>query len=379
MNTPAATPPVPRRVLITGATGLLGSNITTMLLAAGAEVTALVRSRERASRLLPAHQRLRLLEGDITRVSGFAAQLRGTDAIIHTAAYFREYYQPGGNDPARLRSVNVDAVEQLLRAAADAGVPALVHISSATTVGTRADGQPSDEDTPPDPGWERNGYRASKVDAELLIQAWPGDGGIRVPIIVPAWIWGPGDAAPTASGRLFLAVAKGEMSAIPRAGSQIVDARDVAAAAITAITHGAHARRYIIAGSWQPLPAITREIAAATGAAAPRQVPSALAMAGATVIELTARLRHRDPPVTRTGTRVLLEGNRQHLSSQRAERELNATFRPLAQTITDEADWYHDHGMLPDRAPNTRSAQPAKAPARHSRTPGTQDLKSADK
>jgi len=74
---------------------------------------------------------------------------------VHTAAWFREYYQPGGNDPAQLQRVNVDAVERLLEAAADADVPVMVHISSATTIGTRPGGRPSDEGTPPDPGWER--------------------------------------------------------------------------------------------------------------------------------------------------------------------------------------------------------------------------------
>src|SRR5216684_7277244 len=105
MNTEPATP---GRVLVPGATGLLGSNVTGELLATGAEVLALVRSAERARRLLPAHERLRILEGDVTRIDGFAARLRGVDAIVHTAAYFREYYQPGGNDAAQLQRVNVD-------------------------------------------------------------------------------------------------------------------------------------------------------------------------------------------------------------------------------------------------------------------------------
>lgn len=353
MNTPAASPatpadpPAPGRVLVTGATGLLGSNITTELLASGAEVLALARNPERATRLLPAHQRLRIIEGDITDTSTFAAHLPEAGAIIHTAAYFREYYQPGGNDPAQLQRVNVDAVTNLLRAAAHAGVPVVVHTSSATTIGTRPGGQPSDEDNPPDPGWERNGYRASKIRAEQIIREWPEQRGVRVPVIIPAWMFGPGDAAPTASGRLFLAVARGELSAIPRVGSHITDARDAARAAIAAIGNGAHARRYIVAGPWQPLPAITAQIAAATGTAPPRAVPAALAMAGSAGLELAARLRRRQPPATRAGTRVLLESNRQHLTSQRAERELGVTFRPLTQTIADEAAWYRNHDMLP--------------------------------
>jgi dihydroflavonol-4-reductase len=126
------TTPHPGRVLVIGATGLLGSNVTAELLAAGAEVIAMARSAEHARRPLPAHERLRITEGDLTRIDGIAAQLRGADAIVHTAAYFREYYQPGGNDPAQLQRVNVDAVRQLLQAAADAGVPVMVHTSSSS-------------------------------------------------------------------------------------------------------------------------------------------------------------------------------------------------------------------------------------------------------
>ena len=139
-----------------------------------------------------------------------------------------------------------------------------------------------------------------------------------------------------------------------------MDARDVAHASIRAISDGVHASRYIVA-SWQPLSAIGREVAAATGAPAPREVPAALAMAGTTVLEVAARLRRREPAVTREGTRVLLEGNHQHLTSARAEHELAATYRPLAQTITDEATWYRDHRLLP---PAPASGQPTTPAAR---------------
>ena len=66
MNTQPANSAVPARrtpgrVLVTGATGLLGSNVTAELLAAGAEVLARARSAERARSLLPAHERLRRL------------------------------------------------------------------------------------------------------------------------------------------------------------------------------------------------------------------------------------------------------------------------------------------------------------------------------
>jgi hypothetical protein len=86
-----------------------------------------------------------------------------------------------------------------------------------------------------------------------------------------------------------------------------------------------------------------------------------MALAGATAIELTARLVRRDPAVTRAGTRVLLEGNTQHLDSQRAVRELGVTFRPLEATITDEAAWYRSHGTLPIPRDHASSTERTKA------------------
>lgn len=102
------------------------------------------------------------------------------------------------------------------------------------------------------------------------------------------------------------------------------------------------------------LPAHTAEIAAMTGAREPREAPAALAMAGSSVIELTARLQRRE----RAATRALLEGDRLHLTSRRAEHQLGVTFRPLAQIVADEAGWYRHHGLLPSclRGPTASAA-----------------------
>ena len=183
MNTQAtspatpATPRVPGRVLVTGATGLLGSNVTAALLTAGAEVLALARSRDRAVRLLPAHERLRVIEGDVTDTSTFAGHLPGLSGIIHTAAYFREYYQPGGNDPAQLQRVNVDAIGNLLRAAADAGVPVVVHTSSATTIGTPPAASPPTKTPPQTPAGSATATAPAKSALSRLSATGPKNAG----------------------------------------------------------------------------------------------------------------------------------------------------------------------------------------------------------
>src|SRR5690349_21027847 len=95
----------PMRAFVTGATGLLGNNIVRQLLAAGNEVRGLVRSVEKARRVFPKED-VELVTGDMSDIAGFAGAMKGCDVLFHTAAYFREYYQPGDHK-AILEKINV--------------------------------------------------------------------------------------------------------------------------------------------------------------------------------------------------------------------------------------------------------------------------------
>jgi dihydroflavonol-4-reductase len=336
---------VPQRSVVTGATGLLGSNIVRALLDGGGTVTAIVRDRERARRILPDAEGLRLLVGDVTAVDGFAGELPGTDVIFHAAAYFREYYQPGA-DVGLLYRTNVAGADDLLHAAERAGVPTFVYVSSSSTIQQPADGRAADEDTPLRVRGA-NDYAESKIRAEELVRSFRASARMRVPIIVPAWMWGPGDAGPTSAGRLFLSVGHRKLPAVPAAGTHLVDARDVAAACVQVALGGGD--RYIVGGVWRPLPEVCTAVAAATGVPPPRTVPVRVALAAATILEFRARLRGREPTATRSSVQTLIEGNRRCLSSARAQHELGITPRPLEQTISDEAAWFRRAGSLPAR------------------------------
>ncbi|GAB2884645.1 NAD-dependent epimerase/dehydratase family protein [Streptomyces mayteni] len=336
----------PRRVVVTGATGLLGTAVVERLLTQGHQAVALVRDPAKARRVLPEHAGLTLVVGDVNEPASYRSALVGADAVIHTAAYFREYYQPDPDLPLLFRT-NVDAVRDLLREAVDAGVPVMVHTSSITTLAPGSAEAPADESAPPPPGWERNSYRASKVRAEeVILEFCVREPALRVPIVLPGWMWGPRDVGPTSAGRLFLSVAKRQLRAVPRAGNHVVDVRDVADALLRAAETGQSLRRYIVAGRWQRLSSTVTGVAEAVGVPAPREVPAGAAFAFATVLELSAKLRRQPPIATREGVRVLLDGNRTRITSARAERELGVSFRPLAQTFADEAAWYRAAGLL---------------------------------
>jgi nucleoside-diphosphate-sugar epimerase len=340
---PAATN-VLGRVVVTGATGLLGGSVVAELLVRGIDVVAIVRDGDRARRGLGSHDGLDVVVGDVLDADALIPALHGADAVVHTAAYFREYYQPGF-DPVLLERTNVTAVAELVAAADAASVPVFVHVSSTGTVGQAPLEEPAGEDTPPGKSARRNLYYASKVRADQLVERLREKHPVRIPVVVPGWMWGPGDAAPTASGQMFLSVANATSAGVPRVSAHIVDTRDVAHACVRA-AEAAQNRRYVVAGQCHQLPAVCAQVAQLCGVAAPRAVSPSLALAASGLLQLADRLRGRSPLVTRRGTRVLVDGDGQRISSARAQTELGVTFRPIADTLTDEAQWFRRHGQI---------------------------------
>jgi|SRR5271163_2703652 len=334
-----------RRVVVTGATGLLGGSVVGELLARGIDVVAIVRSEDHARRALGDHDGIHLVVGDVLDTNAWAPALRGADAIIHTAAYFREYYQPGF-DPLVLERTNVGAVAKLVAAAEQANVQVFVHISSAGIIGPTPRGETADEDTAPNEWSRRNHYYASKVRAERLVTTLRDKHKVRIPVVVPGWMWGPGDAAPTPSGQMFLSIANAAAPGVPKVKAHIVDARDVAHACVQA-AQGMLNRRYLVAGQRHDLPSIAAQIARLCGVPAPRPVSPRLALAASGPLQLADRLRGRPPLVTTRATRVLIDAAPQQLSSARAQTELGITFRLITETLSDEAHWFRRRRLIP--------------------------------
>jgi dihydroflavonol-4-reductase len=327
---------------VTGSTGLLGNNLARQLVAQGHRVTGLIRSDAKARALL-GEVDVAFVRGDMRDVAGFADALRGCDVLFHTAAYFREYYQPGDH-VAALNEINVRGTLALMEAADARGVRRCVHVSSGGTIGLKPDGSPGDEETPPAPVATANLYFKSKVDGDAAIRAWRAPQGMAVIEVLPGWIWGPGDAAPTGAGQLALDFLAGKVPAILDGGTCVVDARDVAQAMIAAAARGRDGEKYIVGGTYTTLAEVLAGLERASGVRGPRlRLPHGLAMAFATVSEAAARLTGRPLLISREAIRTMHAKLR--LSSAKAERELGARFRPLDETLRDVVAWYRQRPM----------------------------------
>ncbi|HEY9640695.1 MAG TPA: SDR family oxidoreductase [Coleofasciculaceae cyanobacterium] len=329
-----------KTALVTGATGLLGSNLCRELVSQGWQVKGLVRSLEKAQRFLGGSG-IEWIQGDIETVSTFSAALRGVDVVFHTAAFFREYYQPGLHWE-KMKRINVDATIALFQAAEAQGVKRAVFTSSSGVIQKDAH-QAATETAPYSQFAEQNLYFKTKVLAEQAIYRFLETSQMDVVMILPGWMMGPGDAAPTSAGRLVLDLLAGKLPGLVDGGASLADARDVATAMVLAAEHGKRGERYIVTGPLTTMKDIALELEAITGVRAPRlEIPDWLALAIASVLEKWASWTGQTNPMPLAGVQTLLE--KTSLSSAKAERVLGVTFRPLKETLSDTVSWYKLHG-----------------------------------
>jgi dihydroflavonol-4-reductase len=358
------------QAFVTGGTGLLGTNLIRHLVSEGHEVRALVRSMDKAQRQFadlwePWRARLSFVEGDLTDVASFALGLAGCDVVFHTAAYFREYYQPGDHW-ATLEALNVHATQQLLEAAERHGVRRVVHVSTVGVIGMTPDGGPGDESTPPTSGQMRNLYFRSKHLADWMIDTFERASRLEVVTVHPGWMFGPGDAAPTSAGALVLQFLRRELPGVPDGGMNVADARDVAAAMLTAAERAPAGAHYVVGGPFVTTAQIFAALERVSGVAAPRRrIPPRLLEAIAWIGETVARLRRRPAAISLEGVRMLHSKSR--VNSARAVRDLGVTFRPLDDTLRDTVRWFVAQGIVPAAiaGPATGDALPAAVAGQH--------------
>jgi dihydroflavonol-4-reductase len=335
------------RAFVTGSTGLLGSNLVHTLIAEGHTVRALARTPEKAQRVLPTSDRLEVVKGDLEDISAFSSALEGVDVLFNTAAYFSEYFRRGGDEWQPLQRINIDATLALFRAARDRGVSRIIHTSSSGTIGRPAQGNMADETTPPDALSHENLYFRSKVLGDQAIAALVRDEGIPVVTIKPALILGPRDTGPTGFGGFLVDMLAGKVPAVPEGRVTVVDARDVAAGMIRAVERGRVGEQYLIGNCYVTLAQVARILTDFIGRRPYMTMPHAVGMTVGFFSEMAANLTGGEPMVTRRALRAFQYDFR--TSTAKAERELGVTYRPLEETLHDQARWFIENGYVPAR------------------------------
>lgn len=336
-------------VLVTGATGLLGNNLVRALLDSGAHVRALARSSAKAAAQFGdvVCDRLEIVIGDMEDVASFQHRLSGTDVLFHTAAYFRDSYKGGSHWP-QLERINVGGTRDLIAAAYAAGVRRMVHTSSIALL----DGPPGaliDETMLRDTANADDYYRSKILTDKVVLEALRKLPDFDAVMVMPGWMWGPGDAGPTSAGQTALDFLHRRLPGVPPATMSFVDARDVAQALIAAATAGRRGERYLAAGRCMTLAELFPLIEAESGVKAPtRALPLPLMYAVAGIQEVLARTTGKPALLSWAAVKSLQrEAGRTRFDHSKSERELGLVFRPAADTVRDTVEWFRAKGLAP--------------------------------
>ncbi len=311
------------RVLVTGASGFVGSAVVGALLAAGYPVRALVRVSSPRGNL--AALDVATVEGDMRDAASVARAMAGARYAMHVAADYRLW----SSDREEIRRNNVLGTRNVMEAALRCGVERIVYTSSVAALALRADRQAADESTALVETAAIGAYKRSKVAAQHLVEAMIANAGLPAVIVNPSTPIGPRDIKPTPTGRIIVEAASGRMPGYLDTGLNLVHVDDVAAGHVAALTRTAKSASATSSAARTSLLAdMLRDIAQRVGRRPPwLRMSRRLLYPAAALAEIVAARTGREPFLTLDGLRMAK--NRMFFSSAKATRDLGYVARPL--------------------------------------------------
>ena len=326
------------KILVTGATGFVGSVVARQLLARGEEVRVLVRPGSDRRNLTGLE--VEIIEGDLRAPATLLRACENVGGLFHVAADYRLWARRTQD----LYDSNVHGTRNLMEAALATRIPRIVYTSSVATLGLTGSSVPADEDTPSALSTMIGHYKRSKFLAEQAVAELVTSRGLPAVIVNPSTPIGPFDIKPTPTGRVVRDAIHRKIPAYVDTGLNLAHVEDVAAGHLLAFDLGKIGRRYILGGEDMSLRDILGTIAKLCGHAPPRiQLPRGVIFPVAYVSEWWAWLTNGpEPQATVDGLRM--SRKQMFFSSARAIRELGYQTRPARESIAAAVAWFQvDH------------------------------------
>lgn len=326
------------RVLITGASGFLGSAVLRRVLEYGYSARVLVRPK--SSRANVAGMDCETIVGDVRDKAVMSEALRDVRYLFHVAADYRLWTR----DPDEIIRNNRDGTRLVMQAARDTGVERVIYTSSVAALKPRSDGSDADERDRATMQTAVGAYKKSKVAAERVVEDMIA-AGLPAVIVSPSTPIGPRDIRPTPTGRIIVEAAKGRMPAYVETGLNLVHVNDVAEGHLLALTKGRVGENYILGGHNVMLRDLLAEIARLIGRKAPQvSFPRGPLYPIAIGAEAIARLTRKEPMLTVDALRM--SKHKMFFSSAKAKQELGYTMQPWRLAVADAVNWFKVSGYL---------------------------------
>ena len=324
-------------VLVTGASGFVGSAVARALVARGDDVRVLL--REGSSRKNIDGLDCRVMIGDMRDVKAMTKAMEGVRQVFHVAADYRLW----ARDPSEIVRNNLDGARAVMEAARTTGVERIVYTSSVAALKPVA-GRAVDETSRHDEVTVIGVYKKSKLVAERLVERLAGEG-LPVVIVSPSTPIGPRDIKPTPTGRIIVEAANGRMPAFVDTGLNLVHVDDVAQGHLLALDKGRIGENYILGGEDVRLRDMLALIAPLVGRKPPRvRLPRAPLYPLAFGAEAFARMRGKEPFLTVDALKM--SKYLMYFSSEKAKAELGFQARPFARGIEDAISWFRQAGYI---------------------------------
>ena len=321
------------KVFITGASGLVGSNLIRHLLDSGFTVRALLDPRLDTPTLdgLPFER----VPGDVLDPESILGGLAGTQAVFHCALVTE--LRPLRYRAARAK--NVDGTRNLLVGMSRSGVENLVYVSAASSFGPGTMDEPGTEETPFDPQVFRSTCFDSIHQAQELVLRYNQSGKVRCVVVNPTLVMGE-YGLPCGPGTDVM-----EYSSVGRhtsGGANVVGAADVARGILKALGRGKAGRCYILGGSNVPYRDLFSMIAASMGFPPTTRLSGDRAvitrgLAGSLYGRLTGRVPARSAGAARLAVAPI------YYSPRRATLELELPVSPLDTVVESACRWLTDN------------------------------------
>ncbi len=326
------------KVLVTGASGLLGANIVCQLSQRGYDIRILVRPTSNLKAIEDCT--VEKTTGDITIKSDLERAVKGCDYVIHAAALTAQVDATFD----RFWQVNVEATENLVEVARQAGIRRFIYVSTANCFTPGPLENPGTEEGGFMPWLVRSHYAYTKFAAQLTVLNEYRNTGFPALVVAPTFLIGPRDTKPS-SGRMILYVHGRRLVFYTRGGKSFADVEKVARAVVNALERGRLGEVYLLAGSNMPYLDFFRIIAEVEGRSKIYvRIPDFFMTAAAGVLTFLGNVLGRKFEFDIMNKRLLSLDN--YFCHKKAMQELGYEPTVIREAVGKSIDWFKQNGML---------------------------------
>ena len=313
------------RVLVTGASGLLGANVVEQMLTHGYEVSVLLRKSSQTLGLKGLHPNIHY--GDLEDSQSICKAAKHCQAIIHCAANTKQW----GSSREEYDKINLQGTKHIIEAAGKVGSDKVVFVSTANTFPVIND-PPLEMDTD---------YVQSKLAAEEYVL---GQKIVKAVIINPSFMIGPRDSKPS-SGQSILHYLKHNPVYTPAGGKSFIHVKDVAEAIQKILESSVSGRRYLLANenmSYRSFFKIVAQVSGKKRLIIP--IPPLAANIGGTVGHLYGKWTGTIPKLNKVNAAII--NNNLFYDGAATYQELGMKARSIEDAVGEAVDWFGENGYL---------------------------------